>query len=102
MNRRLIKDNKQRCFFDKTESYRTYSKAFFYNQKIAFKARWLHLLKTNGLTHLNAHSSRVRAHNFCLVSGRAHSVYRKFKMARMVLRDQSFVGAIPGVTKASW
>ena len=102
MNQSLIKDNRQRFFFSNTECYRTYSKTFFYSQKINFKARWLFYMKTTGSNQLNQYSTKVKAHNFCVVSGRAHSVYRKFKLARMILRKKSFNGELPGVLKASW
>ena len=34
--------------------------------------------------------------------GRARSVYRKFGLCRICLRELSHAGEVPGVTKASW
>ena len=34
--------------------------------------------------------------------GRPHSVYRKFKLCRICLKDLAHKGQIPGVKKASW
>ena len=44
----------------------------------------------------------VRAYTRCQKCGRPHSVYRKFKLCRICLRDMAHAGEIPGVTKASW
>ena len=45
---------------------------------------------------------KVRAYTRCQRCGRPHSVYRKFKLCRICLRDMAHAGEIPGVTKASW
>ena len=34
--------------------------------------------------------------------GRPRSVYRKFKLCRICLRELAHQGMLPGVTKASW
>ena len=44
----------------------------------------------------------TRTQNRCQRCGRPHSVYRKFGLCRICFREQSYAGAIPGVTKASW
>ena len=38
----------------------------------------------------------------CERCGRPHSVYRKFKLCRVCLRDLAHKGQIPGMKKASW
>ena len=38
----------------------------------------------------------------CRVCGRARSVYRKFGLCRICLRDLAHQGVIPGMTKSSW
>jgi len=45
---------------------------------------------------------KVRAVNRCNVCGRAHAVYRDFKLCRVCLRTLALKGELPGVTKASW
>jgi small subunit ribosomal protein S14 len=45
---------------------------------------------------------KVRGYTRCQKCGRPHSVYRKFKLCRICLRDMAHAGEIPGVTKASW
>ena len=45
---------------------------------------------------------KVRAYTRCSRCGRPHSVYRKFGLCRIELRDLGNKGLIPGVTKSSW
>ena len=46
--------------------------------------------------------SREPQYNRCKICGRPHGYMRKFDMCRICFREQSYKGAIPGVTKASW
>ena len=41
----------------------------------------------------------VRAYTRCQ---RPHSVYRKFGLCRICLREMAHKGELPGVTKSSW
>lgn len=40
--------------------------------------------------------------NHCLISGRAHSIYTKFRLARNEMKRFAHKGLLFGVTKASW
>ena len=44
----------------------------------------------------------VRAYTRCSRCGRPHSVYRKFGLCRICLRELAHNGYIPGMTKSSW
>ena len=44
----------------------------------------------------------VRAYTRCQRCGRPHSVYRKFGLCRICLRELAHQGFIPGMTKSSW
>ena len=44
----------------------------------------------------------VRAYTRCQKCGRPHSVYRKFGLCRICLREMAHAGELPGVTKSSW
>ena len=48
----------------------------------------------------NGNPTRVR--NRCELTGRPRAYHRKFKLARVMLRDLANKGMIPGVTKSSW
>ncbi|MCX7620048.1 MAG: type Z 30S ribosomal protein S14 [Acidimicrobiales bacterium] len=45
---------------------------------------------------------KVRAYTRCQRCGRPHSVYRRFKLCRVCLRELAHAGEIPGLKKASW
>lgn len=47
-------------------------------------------------------SSASRGRRRCRETGRPHGVYRKFGLGRNKLREYAMVGAVPGLTKASW
>ncbi|KKC24630.1 30S ribosomal protein S14 [Sphingomonas sp. SRS2] len=48
----------------------------------------------------NGNPTRVR--NRCAITGRPRAYYRKFGLARIMLRDLAVRGQIPGVRKSSW
>ncbi|MEY8442267.1 type Z 30S ribosomal protein S14 [Lactobacillaceae bacterium 24-114] len=43
-----------------------------------------------------------REYTRCARCGRPHSVYRKFHLCRLCLRELAHKGQIPGMKKASW
>ena len=45
---------------------------------------------------------KVRAYTRCRRCGRSRSVYRKFGLCRICLREQAHNGYVPGMTKSSW
>ena len=54
------------------------------------------------LAQLPRNGSKTRVRLRCAVTGRSRGNYRKFKLCRIVLRDLSNSGQIPGMVKASW
>ncbi len=54
------------------------------------------------LAQLPRNSAAVRVRNRCELTGRPRGVFRKFKLARLSLRDLASNGQIPGMVKASW
>ena len=54
------------------------------------------------LQALPRNASPVRLRNRCAVSGRPKGYYRKFGLAKSMLRDATMRGEIPGLGKASW
>ena len=44
----------------------------------------------------------TRSYTRCNRCGRPHSVYRKFGLCRVWLREMALKGELPGVRKASW
>lgn len=54
------------------------------------------------LQKLPRDSSASRLNNRCNMTGRVRGYYRKFGMSRLVFRELSLQGKIPGVVKSSW
>ncbi len=54
------------------------------------------------LQRLPRDASPTRFRNLCALTGRSRSVYRKFKISRIKLRELALEGKIPGMRKASW
>lgn len=46
--------------------------------------------------------SPVRLRNRCKLTGRPRGNLRKFRVSRLCFRELALMGAVPGVTKASW
>ena len=55
----------------------------------------------NRLLQLPRNSSITRINNRCVLSNRSKSVYKHFKMSRIVFRDLALNGQLVGVKKAS-
>lgn len=45
---------------------------------------------------------QTRGYTRCSICGRPRSVYRKFGLCRVCLREKAYKGELPGVKKASW
>lgn len=54
------------------------------------------------LAELPRNSSATRLHNRCELTGRPKGFYRKLKLSRIMLRELSSFGQIPGMVKSSW
>ena len=48
------------------------------------------------------HRYKTRNYTRCQKCGRPRSVYRKFGVCRICLRELAHQGLIPGMTKSSW
>ena len=46
--------------------------------------------------------SLAKVRNRCLLTGRSASVYSKFRLSRIKLREAAMRGDVPGLKKASW
>lgn len=74
-------------------------KAIADDESLEFQDRWVARLKMAEIPR-NGNPTRVR--NRCELTGRPRGYYRKFRLARVMLRDLANRGMIPGVTKSSW
>ena len=57
---------------------------------------------TIALQKLPRDASPSRQQRRCQLTGRPHSVYRKFGICRNKLREAAMRGDVPGLKKASW
>lgn len=87
---RLVKKHKAR---------RDLLKAQAMNRSLNVEERFQATLK---LATLPRNGAAVRVRNRCELTGRARSVYRKFKLSRIALRELASMGLIPGMIKSSW
>jgi small subunit ribosomal protein S14 len=95
-----VEKNKKRERMAKQYSARrTRLKAIADDESLPMEERFTARLK---LAELPRNSSKVRIRNRCELTGRPRSVYRKFKLSRIALRELASTGQIPGMVKASW
>jgi len=74
-------------------------KAIINDQSLPMEDRFKANLK---LAQLPRNSSATRLHNRCELTGRPHAYYRKLKLSRIMLRELSSHGQVPGMVKSSW
>ena len=74
-------------------------KAVANNESLPMEERFAARMK---LAELPRNSSKTRIKNRSELTGRSRSVYRKFRLSRIALRDLASSGQIPGLVKASW
>nr|YP_009688818.1 ribosomal protein S14 [Cafileria marina]QEF30242.1 ribosomal protein S14 [Cafileria marina] len=54
------------------------------------------------IKNINRRSSISSINNRCLLTNRGRSVYKKFKLSRLMFRDLALKGLLVGVKKSSW
>ncbi len=54
------------------------------------------------LQKLPKNSSPSRVSKRCFLTGRVHSVYSRFGLSRIKIREYGMKGEIPGLIKSSW
>ncbi len=95
----VLKNERRKALVKKTAAKYAKLKALAADQSLDEGARLIARLKMAELPR-NGNPTRIR--NRCELTGRPRGYYRKFKLARVMLRDLANKGMIPGVTKSSW
>jgi len=54
------------------------------------------------LTKLPLISSPSRVKSRCILTDRAHAVYKHFRLSRLQFKHLALIGILPGVRKSSW
>lgn len=99
MKKQIKKNITQRYLFQQNEKQRLILKAITQNLILENTIRWKTQKK---LLQLSNNSSVTRIKNRCIITGRARSVYRFFKLSRIQLRKLASSGFLPGLSKYSW
>lgn len=95
----INKNEKRRLLVKKYAGKYAKLKAIANDQSIDETERLIARLKMAEIPR-NGNPTRIR--NRCEITGRPRAYYRKFRLARVMLRDLANKGLIPGVTKSSW
>lgn len=95
----LERDQKRRKLFLMFEKKRIIYKYIYNNLNLPYSIR-IEALKR--LQSLPLQSSPTRIRNRCVVTGRARSVYKHFKISRLIFRKLAVQGFLPGIKKANW
>jgi len=90
---------KREKLIEKFAAKRNELKAIVSNVNSSDEERWN---AQQALQKLPRDSSPSRLQRRCQMTGRPHGVYRKFKLSRIMLREQGMQGNVPGLKKASW
>lgn len=99
MKKQIKKNITQRYLFQQQEKQRLIFKAITQNVTLGNQLRW----KTQKKFLQSPNNSSVtRIKNRCIITGRARSVYRLFKLSRIQLRKLAASGFLPGLSKYSW
>ncbi len=95
----ILKNERRRALVKKTAPKYAKLKAIANDESLDEGERLIARLKMAELPR-NGNPTRIR--NRCELTGRPRGYYRKFRLARVMLRDLANKGMIPGVTKSSW
>ena len=95
----ILKNERRRALVKKTAPKYAKLKAIAKDESLDEGERLIARLKMAELPR-NGNPTRIR--NRCELTGRPRGYYRKFRLARVMLRDLANKGMIPGVTKSSW
>ena len=95
----IEKNNRRKRMTKNAAPARAKLKAIIADKTRPMEERFAATLK---LAEMPRNSSKVRIKHRCDLTGRSRSVYRKFRLSRIALRQLASTGQIPGMVKASW
>lgn len=98
MNTLIVKDKKKRQLFKKKEKKNIVLKSLYFNE---YLNKGLRLHAKYDLHKTNSLSSKISIRNNCVVTGRKNSIFKKYKLSRIQLKDLILKGDIPGFIKTN-
>ena len=99
MQNKIKTDRKKRKTIIKYFLKRKLLKSIILNNNLSKRIRFLASTKLNEITN---NSLSIRAKNRCIISGNPRSVFRKFKLSRIVLKNLASFNLINGLRKSSY
>lgn len=94
-----VKDYYLRRIYFKCQFFIILYKSLYKNSFLPIDLRLKALYK---LRILGSQVSSTKISNRCLVTNRGRSVYPKFGLSRIMVREMALSGKLPGVKKRSW
>jgi len=95
----IARDVKRAKMVERYAEKRAELKAMIKDRDLPAEDRFVAVLK---LAKLPRNGAKNRKMNRCQLTGRPHSVYRRFGVSRIALRELGSDGKIPGIVKSSW
>jgi len=95
----INRENKRTKLVAKYAARRAALKAIISDPEVGYEEKQNAMF---ALQKLPRDSSPARQRNRCAISGRPRGFYRKFGLARNMLREAAMRGDVPGLRKASW
>ena len=99
MKNLIEKDKKRRYLYANNEKKYLILKYLINNLNLSKNIRQEAQIK---LSNLPLAGTYVRIGNRCILTGRNRSVYKKFRLSRLMLRELALNGELPGIKKISW
>lgn len=93
----IERDKRKRLTFLNTELSRSVLKSIALDRHLPLAIRWSSALELHCLP-----GQRTKIHNRCILSARARSINRKYRLSRLTFRKLASMGYLPGVMKSSW
>jgi len=76
-----------------------FNKWDLFDSRIYYQFKYYLILK---LQKIDNRSFKTKISNRCIWTGRSRSVYRKYKISRIMFKQFSSTGNLPGFAKYSW
>ncbi|CAM6072461.1 unnamed protein product [Sphagnum tenellum] len=99
MSNQIVRDHTRRLLVARYELERMQCKAISRHQNLPNQIRYEYFLKSSKLPR---NSSKTRIRNRCIFTGRPRSVYKLFRVSRIVFRELASKGSLIGINKSCW
>ena len=95
----IAREDRRRKFSQQARTKRDALRETIKKQTVSFEEK---MIAVDKLSKSPRDESKVRVRSRCRLCGRPRSVYRKFGLCRIHLREAFVRGDVPGLVKASW